>query len=408
MVSANFAHWSSPNAVLFLFGVDGVPTAMIPCQRHLFDIPDDVAYLNCAYMSPSSNAVAAAGLEGARRKASPWTVKPGDFFTESEEARALFARLVNAAADDIAIVPAASYGLAVAARNLPISSDDAILVLAEQFPSNVYTWRELAKARGAKVITIERPSDGDWTRAILDRLDQRVAITALPHCHWTDGGIIDLEAVSERCSLLNSALVLDITQSIGALPFDTARIRPDVMVAGGYKWMMGPYSLGYLYVAPKHQGGEPLEHNWITRAGSENFARLIDYQDDYQPGARRFDVGERSNFALMPASIAALTQLLEWTVPAVAETLAAKTKAIAERARGIGLAPMAASRRAGHFLGVRFPDGVPEGLPERLADSQVYVSLRGDSLRITPHLYNNEADADRLFSVLEPMLQRRC
>lgn len=377
---------------------------MIPCQRHLFDIPDDIAYLNCAYMSPSSKAVAAAGIEGARRKTSPWTLKPSDFFAESEEARALFARLVNAVADDIAIVPAASYGLAVAARNLPVSNGDTILLLAEQFPSNVYTWRELAKACGADVITINRPPDGDWTQAILDRLDRRVAITALPHCHWTDGGIIDLETVSESCRAVNSALVLDITQSIGALPFDVSSIRPDFVVAGGYKWMMGPYSLGYLYVAPAHQAGEPLEHNWITRKGSENFARLIDYQDDYQPGARRFDVGERSNFALMPASLAAMTQLLDWTVPAIAETLAAKTAAIAERARAIGLAPMAASRRAGHFLGVRFPDGLPDGLPERLAANQVYVSLRGDSLRITPHLYNSESDVDRLFSILEPML----
>ncbi len=377
---------------------------MIPCQRHLFDIPDDVAYLNCAYMSPSSKAVTAAGIEGARRKASPWKVQPDDFFSESEDARSLFARLVNASADDIAIVPSVSYGLAVAARNLPVHAGETILVLAEQFPSNVYTWRDLAKETGADVVTVDRPSDGDWTRAILAHLDDRVAVTALPHCHWTDGGIIDLETIGERCRAVGSALVLDITQSIGALPFDVETIRPDVMVAGGYKWMMGPYSLGFLYVAAQHQDGRPLEQNWIARASSENFARLIDYRDDYQPGARRFDVGERSNFALMPASVAALNQLHHWTVPAIAETLAAKTEAISERARAIGLAPMSASRRAGHFLGVRFPGGVPEGLPERLAENQVYVSLRGDSLRITPHLYNNEDDIDRLFSVLEPML----
>ena len=379
---------------------------MIPCQRHLFDIPDDVAYLNCAYMSPLARSVAGAGMKAIQRKVSPWTVKPDDFFTESERARALFARLVNAEADDIAIIPAVSYGLAVAARNLEVQAGDAMLVLAEQFPSNVYTWRELAKSTGADVVTVERPSDGDWTRAILEHLDDRIAVTALPHCHWTDGGIVDLVAIGERCRAIGSALVLDITQSIGALPFDVARVRPDYMIAGCYKWMLGPYSLGFLYVAPQHQEGRPLEQNWIARAGSENFARLIDYQDNYQPGARRFDVGERSNFALMPQSIAALEQLLDWSVPAIAETLADKTAAIAERARNIGLAPMAANRRAGHFLGLRFPDGLPEGLQERLADNQVYVSLRGDSLRVTPHLYNNERDVDRLFSVLEPMLKR--
>lgn len=379
---------------------------MIPCQRHLFEIPEDVAYLNCAYMSPLSRAVADAGIQAVCRKAAPWSVKPEHFFTESEQARGLFARLVNASADDIAIIPAASYGLALAAKNLPVREGDTMLVLAEQFPSNVYTWRELAKSTGAEVVTVERPANGDWTRAILDKLDERVAVTALPHCHWTDGGIIDLGVIGERCRAVGSALVLDITQSIGALPFDVAAIRPDYVIAGCYKWMMGPYSLGFLYAAPKHQDGQPLEQNWISRAGSENFSRLIDYRDDYQPGARRFDVGERSNFALMPQAIAALEMLLDWTVPAIAETLAEKTAAIAERARSIGLAPMSANRRAGHFLGVRFPDGVPDGLPERLADNQVYVSLRGDSLRITPHLYNNESDVDRLFSVLQSLLKR--
>ncbi len=379
---------------------------MIPCQRHLFEIPDDVAYLNCAYMSPLSRSVAEAGMTAVRRKVVPWTVKPEDFFTESEEARGLFARLVNASIDDIAIIPAVSYGLAVAARNLAVRRGDAMLVLAEQFPSNVYTWRELARETGAEVITVERPSDGDWTRAILERLDDRVAVTALPHCHWTDGGIIDLLAIGERCRAVGSALVLDITQSIGALPFDVQAIRPDYMIAGCYKWMMGPYSLGFLYAAPEHQDGQPLEQNWISRAGSENFSRLIDYRDDYQPGARRFDVGERSNFALLPQSIAALEMLLDWSVPAIAATLAAKTAVIAERAKSLGLAPMAANRRAGHFLGIRFPDGMPPGLPERLAENQVYVSLRGESLRVTPHLYNNDNDVDRLFSVLEPMLKR--
>ncbi len=377
---------------------------MIPCQRHLFEIPEDVAYLNCAYMSPLMTSVTEAGIAALARKVSPWTVQPDDFFTESERARDLFARLIGAGAEDVAIVPAASYGLAVAAGNLPLEPGEAILVLAEQFPSNVYTWREMARERGGEVVTVERPTDGDWTAAVLDRLDERVAIAALPHCHWTDGGIVDLIAIGARCRQTGSALVLDVTQSVGALPFDVTAIRPDYVVAGGYKWLMGPYSLGYLYVAPARQDGRPLEQNWIARAGSENFARLIDYQDRYQPGARRFDVGERSNFALMAASVAGMAQLLDWGVDQIAATLAAKTADIAARARDHGLAPMAANRRAGHFLGVRFPSGVPEGLPERLAAARVYVSLRGDSLRITPHLYNNDADVDRLFAVLAPML----
>ena len=377
---------------------------LIPCQRHLFDLPDGVAYLNCAYMSPLLKRAVEVGAAAIARKSRPWTISAADFFSDSERARGLFAELLGAAAGDIAIVPAASYGLALAAANLPLAPGERVLVLAEQFPSNVLTWRELARAQGGEVLTVARPADGDWTRAVLAELDERVSIAALPHCHWTDGGLLDLAAIGRRCRAVGSALVLDVTQSLGALPLDLAAVRPDFLVCPGYKWLLGPYSLGYLYVAPQHRQGRPLEHNWIARENSEDFARLIDYRAGYQPGARRFDVGERSNFALMPVSIVGLEQLLAWGVENIAATLAERTAAIAARAEGLGLSASPPASRAGHYLGLRFPGGMPDGLPERLAREQVHVSLRGDSLRVTPHLYNHDQDVARLFRVLEQVV----
>ncbi len=376
---------------------------MIPCQRHLFDIPEDVAYLNCAYMSPLMKSVRDAGHMGIQRKVQPWSVSPPDFFSESETVRGQFARLVNAGADDVALVPAVSYGIATAALNLPVSAGSRILTLEEQFPSNIYTWRELAKETGAEVISLARPDDDDWTAAILAAIDERVAIAALPHCHWTDGAVIDLEAVGAALRSVGAALVLDLTQSLGALPFDAQAIQPDFAICATYKWLLGPYSTGFMYVAPKHQDGKPLEQNWIARLNSENFAGLVDYQDAYQPGARRYDVGERSNFALLPMASAALAQLLDWGPENIQATLAATTAAMADRAAATGLTSVAADKRAGHFLGLRFAGGVPEGLPERLAAQNILVSVRGSSMRVTPHLYNNQNDVDRLFTVLEAL-----
>ena len=372
----------------------------IPCQRHLFDLPDEVAYLNCAYMSPLLKRAVAVGAAALARKSRPWTIGAADFFTDSERARGLFAQLLGAAAGDVAIVPAASYGLALAAANLPLAPGQRVLVLAEQFPSNVLTWRERARESGGEVLTVARPADGDWTGAVLAELDERVRIAALPHCHWTDGGLLDLAAIGRRCRAVGSALVLDVTQSLGALPLDLAAVRPDFLVCAGYKWLLGPYSLGYLYIAPQHRQGRPLEYNWIAREGSEDFARLVDYRPGYQPGARRFDMGERSNFALLPVSIVGLEQLLAWGVEDIAATLAARTAAIALRAARLGLSASPPALRAGHYLGLRFPQGMPDGLPERLAKEQVHVSLRGDSLRVTPHLYNHDGDVERLFGVL--------
>ena len=376
---------------------------MIPSQRHLFDLLDDVAYLNCAYMAPLMHSVVEAGLRGVRCKARPWEITAPDFFSEPARARGLFARIVNARAQDIAIVPAASYGMTIAARNLPLAAGQTIVLLADQFPSNLYPWRAAAARAGAEIVTVDAP-DGDLTGAVLAAIDERTAIAALPHCRWTDGALLDLESIGERVRAVGAALALDLTQSAGALPIDVARVQPAFAASACYKWLMGPYTLGFLYVHPDWQDGEPLEHGWSPRAGSEDFARLVDYCDEFAPGARRFDMGEVSNFHLMPMAITALEQILAWGVGNIADTLNARTAAIAERARAFGLGSQPTERRAGHFLGLRFAAGIPSGLLDALAREKVYVSVRGSSMRVTPHLYNTDADVDRLFSALEPVL----
>lgn len=375
--------------------------AVLPCQRHLFEIPPDIAYFNCAYMSPSLRAVREAGERGVRRKSAPWLLSPEDFFTESEQARAAFAALIGAKADDVAITPSASFGMETAARNLPAAPGQEILVLAEQFPSNVYPWRDLATRTGASLRTVPRDGDGSFREGLLAAIGPRTAIAALPHCHWADGSLLDLEAVAERLRAHGAALVLDLTQSLGALPIHVARVRPDFLSAASYKWLLGPYSLGFLYVAPQHQEGAPLDNNWIARAGAEDFRRLAEYRDGYASGARRFDVGERSNFALMPMALAALRQIHDWTPRAIAASLGSITARIAERLSDSDLGVAAAAGpRAPHFLGLRLAGGVPPDLSARLAAENIHVSIRGDSIRITPHLHVDDRDIDRLCNAM--------
>jgi selenocysteine lyase/cysteine desulfurase len=185
------------------------------------------------------------------------------------------------------------------------------------------------------------------------------------------------------------------------MPFSVSAVQPDFLVAAAYKWLLGPYGLAFLYVRERFQDSRPIEHNWITRRNSEDFSGLVSYNDEFQEGAVRFDMGERSNFTLLPMAIAALEQIHRWTVPEIASTVAALTGALADGARELGLEVAPEPCRCPHLIGLRFPDRLPHDLVQELANKHIHVSLRGRSIRVSPHVYNTMGDVQRLLEVLE-------
>ncbi len=376
---------------------------MIPNQRSLFDLPDDVAYLNCAYLTPQLRAVTAAGREGLAAKEHPWNVVPDDFFTPAEAVRERFGRVIGADPDGVALIPSVSYGISVAAANVSIRAGQTVVVLAEQFPSNIYPWWRVAELTGADLVTVPRPT-GAWTPAILDAIDGRTAVVAVPECHWTDGSLVDLVAVGEATRGAGAALVVDASQSAGARRLDVDTVRPDFLITVGYKWLLGPYRTGYLWAAEDQRAGVPIEFGWLPREGSSDFSRLVDYTTSFQPGARRYDVGEFGDFIAMPMLRAALDQLLDWGLDEITATLGAINATVEEEAAALGLDPAPEATRVAHMMGVRFPDGVPPGLMEDLQKARVYVSMRGDSMRVAPHLFTTDADVDRLLDVVASAL----
>jgi selenocysteine lyase/cysteine desulfurase len=370
-------------------------------QRDLFEVPDHIAYLNCAYMSPLLRRAREVGEWAVSRKSRPWEITPDDFFEEVEVARTLFARLVGGDADGVAVVPSVSYGISVAAANVTVREGEKIIILEDQFPSNVYSWRELASREGAELVTVPRPENSDWTGALIAEIDDRTAVVAAPNCHWTDGSLVGLSRVGERAGEVGAALVIDGIQSVGAMPFDVSEVRPDFLVAASYKWLLGPYGVGFMYVDEKHREGRPIEHNWVNRHKSEAFSQLVDYQDAFQPGARRYDVGERSNFVLLPMANEALRQLLDWGIENVSETVGALTDLVEQMAAERGIATIPKDRRARHLIGLLLGPDAPADLATRLMRHDVFVSVRGSSVRVSPHLYNTRADVERFFDVLE-------
>ena len=380
---------------------------MLTSQRHLFSLPKGEHYLNTAYLSPLARPVEEAGMAALLRRRDPTRIRPEDFFTDAERARALFARLVNAPEPSrVALIPAVSYGIATVARNLALRRGQNVVVAHAQFPSNVYSWRSLCAEAGAELRSVA-PTPGsprrgeEWNARLLEAIDGDTALVTLGNVHWADGTRFDLERIGARAREVGAMFVIDGTQSVGSMPFDVRRIQPDALICATYKTMMGPYGLGVAWYGPRLDGGRPLEETWLGRRGSENFAGLVDYEDEYQPGAARFDMGGRSSFVYMPMLIAALQMLLGWGPENVQAYCRALMADAVDEARRLGYTVEDEAWRGWHMFGLRLPDSVdPARLQALLRERRVTVSVRGDAVRVAPGAYSEPADVDALLDAL--------
>jgi selenocysteine lyase/cysteine desulfurase len=347
-------------------------------------------------------AVSAAGHAAIERTAAPWAIKSNDWFAGAADLRERFARLIGTSAANVALVPSVSYGVATAARNVLVRPGDNIVVIENEYPSNYYSWQRLAAERQVQIRVARRRSVVTLTDAVLSLVDARTAVIAVPNCHWSDGELVDLVQVGAAARSHDAALVVDASQSLGVRPLDVAAVQPDFLVSVGYKWLLGPYGLGYLYVAPRwQQAGRPLEESWLNRAGSESFATLADYTDAYRPGAQRFNQGESAQFQLIPMALAALTQIEAWSVTSIQERLSAWTRELCAHAADLGFRMQAADRRVGHMIGLEARGGLSERIATSLAERNVQVAVRGSSIRIAPHMHSTERDLESLVETLK-------
>lgn len=377
----------------------------LACQRDAFDVPDDVLYLNAASKSVLLSSSVAAGRTGAGVKGQPWTINERARYAQAETIRARFAALIGATADDIAIQPAASYGIATAARNIRPEPKSRILVLEGQFPSNVYAWMNLAAQSGAELVTVPWPDDDDWTAAVMAHIDERVSVAALPPCHWTDGATLDLESIGKAVKGVGATFVVDATQWAGAAPLDVQRIGADYLVCAAYKWLLGPYGLSLMYVAPAYQDGTPLEDHLFNHGGVDSITGGLGYPPAFTAGARRFDAGQYLNLITLPMIEDALAHLNDWQPARIAAYLAPVTDALAEVCASIGLKVTRKDMRSPHIVGVRRAGGFNAADAAACASAGTYVSARGGALRLSPYLFNTIDDANRLRESLRKILE---
>jgi selenocysteine lyase/cysteine desulfurase len=375
------------------------------CQKSLFNLEKGVHYISCATMSPNLKSVEQAGFEGIMRKSKPHLITQETFFETTEPVKKLFAQLINCPdSERIALIPSTSYGMAIVARNLGfkpnLKAGQEILMVHEEFPSDVYAWEGVCMEKGLVTKTISPPQSLEnrgkiWNETLINSINANTCMVVISPTHWADGTRFDLEAIGRQCRLYGALFVVDGTQSTGALPIDIQIFKPDALINVGYKWLLGPYSSGVAYFGEYFDTGSPIERNWINRVGSENFRNLVNYQDQYRPKADRYNVGERSNFILNPMMVAAMTQLLDWDVENVQNycktLLEEPLKVLQEK----GFWVENEAFRSNHLVGLRLPVGADIGkIQNEMKKRNVILSFRGEAIRISPNVYNDQNDID--------------
>ena len=380
---------------------------MINTQKSLFSLPEDITYINCAYMSPMLKSVELAGQQAIITKRAPHQITAEDFFTDTEKLRIAFAKLINTSdSKRIVSIPSVSYGIATVVNNISLERGDEIIVTDKQFPSNYYAWEKAAGRTGAILKTITPSSElqnrsKQWNENILNAITSKTKVVAIAHVHWADGTLFDLMAIRQATQAVGALLIIDGTQSVGSLPFDVQRIQPDALICAGYKWLMGPYGIGVAYYGEYFDNGNPIEENWINRKESENFANLVNYQPEYQSGSLRYGVGEQSNFILIPMMIAAINQLNQWQPKNIQQYCEAISNHSIKSLREAGFHIEEDAYRGNHLFGIRIPAHLDiNTINQKLKAAHVYVSIRGNAIRVAPHLYNDSNDFEKLLNVL--------
>jgi selenocysteine lyase/cysteine desulfurase len=374
-------------------------------QSDKFELPEDIHYLNGAFMSPQLKAITAVGIESVQKKASPFNVTANDFFTDTEKIRLAYSKLINNNEPNrLALIPSVSYGMANITKNINLK-DKEVIVAGEQFPSNVYPWMSAAKHQGGKMIIVGPPQTlehrgEEWDQLILAAINEKTALVAISQAHWADGTKFDLVAIRKKTSQVGALLVIDGTQTIGAMPFDLQEIKPDALICAGYKWLLGSYGLGIAYYGEYFDNAQPIEENWINRLHSEDFSGLVEYEEEYQPGALRFEMGEHSSFVLVPMLLAAIDHLNEWQPARIQAYCQGIVSGPLQRLQAAGFWVEEEAWRANHLFGIRHTKMPIERIKADLTKKNILVSYRGSAIRVSPYVHNTEEDMNMLVDVL--------
>jgi len=376
------------------------------CQKHLFSLDPDIHYLNCAYKAPLMKSAEDAALKAIQRERNPSKITIADFFGETKAVKTSYGKLIGSSADRIAIIPSVTYGFASVLNNVKGKTNGKGIIIQDAFPSGFYSlerWCE-ENQNSLQIITADPKTENLgklWNAQILSAIDESTSVVVVPTVHWMSGLKFDLSEIGKKCKQVGAYLVVDGTQSVGALPLDVIASNINALICGGYKWLFGPYSLGLLYLDTHFDQGKPLEESWMNRTNAENFRSLTHYTAAYTPGAGRYNVGQTSNFILMPMLKESLKQLNNWTPEAIQNYCKTLNQPLKDYVSSIGI-PLEEETYSGHHL---FALPLTKDLDEHklnleLEKRKIILSARGEHLRVSTNVFNDENDILELIEAL--------
>ena len=386
--------------------------SQLTCQKALFQLPVDQTFLNSAYMGPLPRPTIEAARLALEKRASVVGLTAADFFAPADRVRELLAQLVHTSDEKIAFVSNVAAALGVVVQNFRAEKGQKVVILEGQFPSNVFPWRRLKEKLGLRIDIVRaqvvsaiseklNQRARRWNDDLLAAIDSSTALVAIETAHWTDGTAFNLHAVAERCRQMGAALIIDGTQTVGVMPFSVEDIKPDLLVVHAYKAMLGGYGLGFAVFGERFSQFSPLEEGWLVRRDADDFSGLLRYQEEYAPGARRFDCTARANNIMMDMLESSVKLLLQWNPQSTSEYLREISRRPIERLREGGFGVIDEDLRAPNIVGIYLPSTMrPLEVQRSLVENRIHVSVRGDSVRVSPHVYNDEADLWRLVEAL--------
>ena len=371
-------------------------------RSDFFDFAPTV-YLNCAYQGPFPRATAARVAQAIELKCHPDRLHPQEYFDLPDRVRARFAQLVGAAPQEIAITNSATQGVGVVATGLDLKAGDEIIISSRNFPANIFTWLHLRR-RGVRVRVIRPAGDHVTLAEVEAELSARTRVVALDWVNYTSGARLDLAALADLAHRRGALLVVDGTQGVGAVPLDLRATPVDALAVAAYKWLLGPYGTGFLYLRPEVQERLDLAVvNWMTVEGSEDFDALPIEEFKLPRAARIFDVAETPNFINLNGLEASLEFLGQAGVATIYGHCSSLLDRLAAglRERGLRLSDAARPEQRSTILAFQADSlAATEAVHRALAAERVAVSLRHGYIRVSPHLYNTEEDIERLLSVV--------